>query len=147
MTYMGKIARAGAIAMLGLGPTQAAATDDVVAAGKEEFQQRCAACHGMDGRGGGVVAQLFQVPPKNLATLTRENDGVFPFERVYEAIDGRERIAAHGTTEMPLWGRYFSDRIRREGIANPTPMERTERQMVMGRIFSLVYYIESLQVD
>ena len=36
--------------------------------------------------------------------LAGANGGVFPFEHVYAAIDGRLGIRVHGTREMPVWG-------------------------------------------
>ncbi|WP_294613138.1 c-type cytochrome [Roseovarius sp.] len=115
--------------------------------GKDEFQQRCAACHGMDGRGDGVVAGLFATPPKNLTGLSKANAGVFPRERVYNSITGTHKIAGHGSSKMPLWGRYFTDEVRRKGLADPTPMQKAESDIVRGRILSLVYYIESIQAE
>lgn len=136
-----------AIAALGVVLTTGAGALAQDAIGKDEFQQRCAACHGMDGRGDGVVAGLFALPPKNLVGLSKANDGVFPRERVYNSIAGTHKIAGHGSSEMPLWGRYFTDEVRRKGIADPTPMQKAESDIVRGRILSLVYYIESIQAE
>lgn len=123
--------------------TAAMAQEDI---GKEEFESRCAACHGMDARGtGGIIANLFRDTPKNLTLLAKENGGAFPFSEVYQSIDGRREIAGHGSSQMPLWGRYFEDKVRREGIQNPTPMEEQESKLVQGRILSLVYYLQSVQ--
>ncbi len=55
----------------------------------------------------GPVGALFGVPPADLTVLTKKTDGVFPFNSVYEVIDGRRVILAHGTRDMPIWGERF----------------------------------------
>ena len=115
--------------------------------GKQEFDQRCAVCHGADGRGDGPMAESFTTMPANLTVLSKNNGGVYPFSQVYEAIDGRRKIAAHGTSQMPLWGRYFMDTVRQEGMQDPTPLEEQESKIVQGRILSLVYYLYTLQAE
>ena len=40
--------------------------------------------------------------------LAKSNNGVFPKDAVYEAIDGSKTIPAHGTREMPIWGERFN---------------------------------------
>jgi mono/diheme cytochrome c family protein len=72
--------------------------------GKIEYLSSCAACHGEDGRGDGILASILKVPPADLTTLARRNGGYFPLAAVTEIIDGRTLIAAHGTREMPIWG-------------------------------------------
>jgi mono/diheme cytochrome c family protein len=73
-------------------------------AGKTAYLSSCAACHGEDAKGNGVLSPVLKVPPADLTTLARRNDGVFPIAAVNEIIDGRTLIAAHGTREMPIWG-------------------------------------------
>lgn len=78
--------------------------------GKREFDASCASCHGKDGKGDGSYARMLRVAMPDLTTLSKRNGGVFPITRVYNVIDGREEIKAHGTREMPIWGRYFAMR-------------------------------------
>jgi mono/diheme cytochrome c family protein len=70
--------------------------------GKSEFQSSCATCHGIDGEGKGPLSTQLKVLPADLTVLTKKNNGVFPFETVYEVIDGRKEVAAHGTRDMPI---------------------------------------------
>lgn len=109
---------------------------DVLMNGQREYQQSCAVCHGQDGSGSGPMAELLKKPPPNLTQLRKNNQGQFPFWRVYRMIDGREEVMAHGTRTMPVWGAHFLS----EAGGGPPNEERT-----LGRILSLVYYLESLQ--
>jgi mono/diheme cytochrome c family protein len=91
--------------------------EDVIP-GKIEYLSSCAACHGEDGKGNGVLASFLKVPPADLTTLSRRNDGYFPLAAVTEIIDGRTLIAAHGTREMPIWGFDVKVRNRIPAIAD-----------------------------
>jgi mono/diheme cytochrome c family protein len=83
----------------------------IVDLGKYYFESHCAICHGPNGTGlppePGLTFLTKNVP--NLTTVSKRNGGVFPFVRVYETIDGRNEVQAHGTTrDMPIWGREFT---------------------------------------
>jgi mono/diheme cytochrome c family protein len=119
----------------------ASATAQKMDVGKREYGQSCATCHGLDGKGKGSFAEALQLTVPDLTALAKRNGGVFPFWRVYEAIDGREDIKAHGPREMPIWGRHFA-----AGAApryddyghNPEAAAR-------GRILAVIEYIYRLQ--
>jgi mono/diheme cytochrome c family protein len=110
-------------------------------AGQEEFRMHCAACHGLSGLGDGPIGQSLKTPAPNLALITQRNGGLFPFQRIYEIIEGSAVVSAHGSRDMPLWG----DRYRRD--AKPVTPDQVDitNQLVEGRILSLVYYIGTLQ--
>jgi mono/diheme cytochrome c family protein len=102
-------------------------------AGRDSFQQYCAPCHGTSGRGDGPVASALRARPADLTTLARQSGGAFPGDRVRDFVTGTGRSpAAHGTTEMPIWGQMFR------------AFESDAR--VRQRMVNLVTYIESLQV-
>lgn len=71
--------------------------------GRIEYEATCALCHGPSGKGDGIyVDQLKKCTlVANLSELSRKNRGAFPFDRLYEMIDGREYVKAHGSREMP----------------------------------------------
>jgi mono/diheme cytochrome c family protein len=76
--------------------------------GKTEYQSSCAACHGIDAKGNGPVSKELKTPPTDLTVLSKNNNGVFPYDMVYQVIDGRNStIKSHGTREMPIWGFRF----------------------------------------
>jgi mono/diheme cytochrome c family protein len=110
---------------------------DVIAAGEIEYQRNCGICHGVDGKGGGMMAKFLTIEPADLTQLAKKNIGRFPFWQVYRTIDGREEIRGHGTREMPIWGARFRSETGGDGIGS--------RAQVAGRILSLVFYLETIQ--
>ncbi|MCB1380994.1 MAG: c-type cytochrome [Alphaproteobacteria bacterium] len=139
---------AGVCASVALSSPAAWAQD--VAIGKEQFRLRCAVCHGMGGLGDGPVGNMLKTPAPNLALLAERNGGAFPFQKVYDIIDGRANIAAHGNRDMPIWGDFY----RGEALpTTPVPDNATERmvdapeRIVESRILALVYYIGTLQTS
>jgi hypothetical protein len=84
-------------------------SDSKLDIGKMEYDSACAVCHGLTGKGDdGPLKSLFARPVPNLTVLANNNKGVFPFDRVYQIIDGRQEVKAHGPRDMPVWGRAFS---------------------------------------
>ena len=72
--------------------------------GRTLYLDFCAACHGMEARGDGVMAEVLRVPPTDLTALAQGAD--FPILRVAQHIDGRRPMLAHGG-DMPIFGRWF----------------------------------------
>ncbi|MGB8814900.1 MAG: cytochrome c [Paracoccaceae bacterium] len=108
--------------------------------GATEFEARCAVCHGKTGAGDGIVGELFDRKPKNLTLLAKENGGVFPFDAVYQSIDGRREIAGHGGSKMPIWGDYFMAESLKNDFGDDNAY-----LLVQGRVLSLVYFLQSIQ--
>jgi mono/diheme cytochrome c family protein len=90
-----------------IGFARAVSTEDSDV-GKMEYQSSCAACHGIDAKGNGPVTKELKTRPADLTVLAKNNNGVFPYDLVYQMIDGRNTtVASHGTREMPIWGYRF----------------------------------------
>jgi mono/diheme cytochrome c family protein len=106
--------------------------------GAEMFQQYCAACHGANGEGNGPVAPALKQFPADLTRIAARNGGTFPDSNVARRIDGRFDIVAHGTSEMPVWGRKLMD-----GAAQGAD-ENTDA-VVRGRILTIVEYLKTIQ--
>ena len=95
------------IASMVIGFSACASAQDIDV-GKVEYQSSCGACHGTDAKGNGPVSKDLKTPPTDLTVLAKNNNGVFPYNLVYEIIDGRNStISSHGTREMPIWGYRF----------------------------------------
>ena len=109
--------------------------------GPQLYQRFCASCHGKNGTGGGSFAEVLQVSIPDLTTLSGKNGGVFPIARVYNVIDGREAFKAHGTREMPVWGKHLSYRAAPEyddyGYESDV--------FVRARILAVIDYLYRLQ--
>ena len=132
---------AAALALSGVAATAATAlAADRPDFGKREYEANCALCHGADGRSGAYV-EFLKVTPPDLAQLARRNGGVFPLERVYTVIDGRQAVRAHGTRDMPIWGRDYLVRVGEASFDTPYDPEA----MVRSRILSLVDYLNRIQ--
>jgi len=107
--------------------------------GRSWFRSYCVACHGVDARGNGPVAPHLTTPPSDLTRIAARQGGHFDKGEVAAFIDGRQRVAAHGSPEMPVWGRALDDR-RSEGFADET-------LLAPGSIYLIVEYLESIQAD
>ncbi len=109
--------------------------------GKMEFQKNCASCHGMGGKGDGPFVEFLKQTPSDLTMLSKNNGGIYPQENIYEWIRDAEKIRAHGTQEMPVWGERYSKEI----IYHFGPMYTGPGSSVRQRILELVFYIATLQ--
>jgi mono/diheme cytochrome c family protein len=99
-----------------LGVLACADETDLSITGEELYRRHCAACHGLDARGGGPVTSSLRVAPPDLTTLARRSGGEFRESQVMAVIDGRYEVAAHGPREMPVWGVVFTE----EKVGRPT---------------------------
>jgi mono/diheme cytochrome c family protein len=110
--------------------------------GKREYDANCAACHGALGRGDGPKAHAGGARAADLTVLARRNGGFFPFAQVYEFIDGRRLVKAHGTREMPVWGLGYRAEAAEYYAQAPANAETHVRE----RILALTEYVYRLQV-
>ena len=110
--------------------------------GKYEYDGSCAVCHGAAGKGNGPMASELVRPVPDLTQLARRNHGIFPFNHVYQVIDGREEVRAHGPRDMPVWGRIYSNQTSIFYEPYP-PMD--PQAAVHSRIMALTEYIYRLQ--
>jgi mono/diheme cytochrome c family protein len=119
-------------------PTRMPAQEtEVIAGGELEYQNHCAICHGVDGKGRGIMSKFLTIQPADLTQVSKKTAGRFPFWQVYRTIDGREEVKGHGTREMPIWGARFQ--------ADAKGSDPGSRAQVAGRILSLVFYLQHIQ--
>jgi mono/diheme cytochrome c family protein len=118
--------------------------------GKSEFQSSCASCHGTDAKGKGPVSDQLKIAPPDLTMLTKNNNGVFPTNAVYETIYGLKTIPAHGTREMPIWGERFNPIINLPHNVDPSYWkmlgpEQSSEVVVRTRILAVIDYLSRIQ--
>ena len=99
--------------------------------GKSLFLEYCAVCHGPNGKGGGPAANALKTSPGDLTQISHKAGGKFPEDRILRILKGDEPIAAHGSREMPIWGKVF-------GNMGSLSAGQT-------RIHALLQYVEGLQ--
>ncbi|HTX39972.1 MAG TPA: c-type cytochrome [Bryobacteraceae bacterium] len=100
--------------------------------GKALYQEYCAVCHGVDGKGHGPAAEALKATPSDLSRLAGRHHGQFPSVEVQQTISSGGRYLAHGTKDMPVWGSTFSDSGRDTGFG-------------AMRVYAVTKYIEQLQ--
>jgi mono/diheme cytochrome c family protein len=105
-------------------------TDKYASQGRALYVQLCVACHGPSGRGDGPAAEALKTPPADLTQISRRYSG-FPTDKIMTWIDGEKASVAHGTREMPIWGRTFR---RQRGEAE-----------ALGEVYALTRYLQSIQ--
>jgi mono/diheme cytochrome c family protein len=103
------------------------------ASGQDMFKSYCAVCHGEDAKGNGPAANSLKVPPTDLTTLAQKNGGKYPAMHISSVVRGEADLPAHGTKDMPVWGRLF---LR---------LSQGHEAEVQQRIANLNQYIESVQ--
>lgn len=104
------------------------------ASGEEMYASYCAACHGAGGKGDGPAEPALKQHPTDLTSLAANNNGQFPTMKVQNILR-QGKIAAHGSSEMPVWGPLF------KSIGGSSQSEGTTNL----RINNLANYIKSLQ--
>jgi mono/diheme cytochrome c family protein len=117
--------------------------------GKREYESNCAVCHGATGKGDGPYMKFMAYKGTGLGDLmliAKRSGGGFPFQRVYETIDGTQELDAHGPRSMPIWGSDYAHQARdayrdenyMRGRFDPELYTRT-------RILALTDYLNRIQ--
>ena len=110
------LATVAALAVTATGRAAEPKLDKAAAAkGQTTFVRYCVSCHGMQAKGDGPLAKDLRVPVPDLTQLTE--GGVYPYDRVVQAIAKGSTVKGHGTDDMPAWGPAFS---RTQGTGTTT---------------------------
>ncbi len=113
--------------------------EETISSGNRTYDRFCSVCHAANAKGNGPFTKNLVVTPPNLTTLAANNGGVFPWMEVYEIIDGDDKMRAHGSSEMPIWGEAFDLRNWGKGYNEYADV------IVRGRIFELLVYLNYIQ--
>ena len=98
------------------------------------FQNNCAACHGLEGRGDGPVSKTLKRSVPDLTRLSQRNSGAFPAIHVRNTImfGADDLLPAHGSKTMPIWGPIFHEIEFDQDLGNV-------------RLENMTKYLESIQ--
>jgi mono/diheme cytochrome c family protein len=78
--------------------------------GAKIFQDRCAVCHGTDGRGHGPDSVVLRHRVADLTLISQRSGGTFPYQRVKRIIEGEKTgLRSQDDREMPNWGPIFHE--------------------------------------
>ena len=109
--------------------------------GRAEYLSNCAGCHGLEGRGDGHFREFLVRAPADLTRLSKDNQGVFPVQRVIDVIDGRTLVAGHGQREMPIWGADYRAQAHSlyggSGPVHPESYVRYRIQLLVGHLMRI----------
>ncbi len=103
----------------------------------ELYRQYCSACHGVSGRGDGIVAPFLDPRPIDLTLIKQNFEGRFPKYLVTMSVEGRDTVRAHGKSDMPVWGEVFA--------AELLPDDPDRQARARGKVMKIVDYVESIQ--
>ncbi len=117
-------------------PARAERSEAEGGVGRGQYVRYCASCHGPGGRGNGPVAGQLKQPPADLTSISARRNARFPDAEIARFIDGRTVVPAHGTREMPVWGKRFSEAYGSDSTAE---------EVTRGKIDVLIQYLKSIQ--
>lgn len=120
---------------LTLSTTAFGGADDTPAVdwGRDLYMSFCVSCHGWTGKSDGPAGAALKTHPANLTLLSARNGGKFPRTKILRYLEGELPVTAHGSREMPIWGKVF----RRESTGAETRMQ----------FFALAEFLESIQAE
>ena len=100
--------------------------------GAEMYKAYCASCHGLDAKGNGPAASALKAKMPDMTLLAKSHGGKFPAEHVSHVIIGEATVTAHGSKDMPVWGRAFMtiDHADRSPRHDPERSQRMRRSGV-----------------
>jgi mono/diheme cytochrome c family protein len=104
--------------------------------GHEAFLQYCAACHGAEARGDGPAASALETRPPDLTRLSQAYGSPLDKHRLVVVVDGRSMPRAHGSSEMPVWGRKLLEAV---------PPSAGKDAFKRGTLLVILDWIETVQ--
>ena len=100
---------------------------------RSEYMRYCSACHGEAADGNGPVANVLTPRPPALTTLhPRYGDPLST--KLVAYVSGETMPRAHGTSDMPVWGRVLREKPG-------------DGDSAAGIIWKIVRYLDRIQVS
>jgi len=135
MRWSGPLAAALAVAMWS-GAALAQETAGQVNPGQDAFLQYCASCHGPNADGKGPLAAELRRPPADLTRLTERFGTPLRTRQVLDRVDGRDMARAHGSSDMPVWGRK---------LASNAPRTQGTEAQTRGTLLIIIDWLATIQ--
>ncbi len=113
---------------------------DAIEEGRLQFIEKCAVCHGQEGKGDGVLASSLNQQPADLTRLSESNGGTFPRTETFKKIWGRgdEIVSTHEMTEMPAF--YIAPML-----GNDYDFEDSAGRLAPFQIEQIIRFLETIQ--
>ena len=114
--YSGFLVVAFTICMAGANPrptVHETPPPNYVPSGKVTYLRHCATCHGVDAKGRGPLGLFLKTPPSDLTLLAKRHGGKFPYQYVSNVLEFGPGVTAHGSSDMPTWGRFLATSINK----------------------------------
>lgn len=106
--------------------------------GRTIYIEKCAVCHGRDGRGDGPAAAGLLTKPADLTRIAARRDGVWPMLEVMSIIDGYSKRYLPGE-DMPIYDDFV------EGTLVPFDTGNGVTSRTPAKLLAITRYLETLQ--
>lgn len=110
-----------------------AQADKPTCTGGAEYLRYCSACHGERADGNGPVASALDPRPPPLTSLHKKF-GTPLSTHLVVFLNGGSMPRAHGTSEMPVWGKVLRKETDDEGTA-------------IDLLWQIVHYLDCIQTE
>jgi mono/diheme cytochrome c family protein len=105
--------------------------------GETEYMRYCSACHGENADGAGPVANVLTPRPPALRSL-HARFGKPLGTGFVEFVSGTTMPRAHGTSDMPVWGRVLTEK---------DPKKKGDESDPADVLWRITIYLEKIQSD
>ena len=109
---------------------------DAEGPGRTLYLRYCGACHGLQGKGDGVVGTFMTPKPTDLTHVAQSHEGKFPFQGTMHILDGTNSVRAHGDPDMPVWAEIWKEQA---------PYPAVVHAEVKGKLVLITEYVLSIQ--
>lgn len=106
--------------------------------GEQLFMKKCAACHGVTGRGDGPDAAHLNTPPADLTRIAARRDGVWPMLEVMSILDGYLKFT-NPREDMPVFEGFLDNDMVEFDTGNGLTT------LVPVKLIEVANYLETIQ--
>ena len=104
-------------------------------AGYPLYRQYCASCHGLFADGLGPVVPTLRSRPPDLSRLVEKYGTPLPEAALVRYVEGTDMVRAHGTTDMPVWGKRLYEDVPVSPATQPA--KRMTLQLIVDYLVTI----------